>query len=491
MQFPFVDPQSGTSLAPDRGEFGAPVLVADGVLPTIDGFAPFPSLYVSSSAGALASAPRGVFSLVLNSGAWVAYEFTADALYQLQSDYTLTSIASGYACPTNYDWSAIHFGTKLLYTNTVDGLKSYDIEAGGAVTAISAAGDPAYIFTCANFIVALNCKDSAGNRDIRLIKTSGFNDQTNWVSDGADYQELADGEQIYCGFDLKNNTALIVQARALVLMSFGAATGGAQFSLSKISDGKGAVGAKACCSFDGRVFILSTDDFYMFDLSNGLVPIGADEIARTFLASVDQTQFGLVQCAVDPLHKVVLWRYKRAIDSSTTVSEVAIGYEWHLKRWFTITEQTSYLTRLATVAVSYNAATGTYDSQTLTYDDLFWSGAAPLFGALDENFKFGVWTGTSLAGTITTRVANSPVSGLMQWATPIDDCATMTLELGVKDRLDASTTWKTAQSKGENGAAPLDGRGLNIQFRANYPAAATWSYAKGIDRITGSTQGPR
>jgi hypothetical protein len=67
----------------------------------------------------------------------------------------------------------------------------------------------------------------------------------------------------------------------------------------------------------------------------------------------------------------------------------------------------------------------------------------------------------------------------------------MTLELGVKDRLDGTITWQTAQSKGENGAAPLDGRGLNIQFRSNFPAGATWNYAKGIDQVIGSRQGPR
>lgn len=489
MQFPYVDGQ--TSYVPDRGEYGSPVVTADGVLPTIDGYAPFPSLYVAPTADALPSAPRGVFSLVLNSGNWQAYEFTASALYQLQSDWTLTLIDNGYACPTGYDWSALHFGTKLLFTNTVDGLNSYDVEAGGAVSAIAAAGDPAFIFSCSNFIVALNCLDSTGARDIRLIKTSGFNDQTNWVSDGADYQELSDGEQLYCGFDLKNNTALLVQARALVLMQFGAAAGGAQFSLSKIADGKGAVGAKACCSFDGMVFMLSTDDFYRFDLANGLQPIGADQVARTFLASIDQTQFNLVQCAANPQNKTVIWRYKRTIDNSTTVSEVAIGYEWHLGRWFTITEQTSYLARLATVAVTYDAASGTYDSQTLTYDDLFWSGAAPLFGALDEDFKFGVFTGEPLAGTITTRVANAPFSGLMQWITPINDCPTMTLELGVKDSLDDSISWKTAASKGDNGAVALDGRGLNVQFRSNFPAAATWSYAKGLDHLSASRQGPR
>jgi hypothetical protein len=212
------------------------------------------------------------------------------------------------------------------------------VQLPAGVTSISTAGNPAYIFTCANFIVALNCLDSTGTRNNRLIKTSGFNDQTNWVSDGADYQELADGEALLCGFDLKNNTALLVQQRAFVLMQFGNAPGGAQFSLQKVADGKGAVGARCCVSFDGMVFGLASDGFFRFDLNNGLVFIGDSKVDQTFLAAVDQSNFTLVQAAVDPLHRVVTWRYKRNIDSSTTVSEVAIGYNWQLGRWFTVTE---------------------------------------------------------------------------------------------------------------------------------------------------------
>lgn len=480
-------------LTPDRGATVG-TQIADGALPHADGWGPYPSLYVSSSAGALASAPRGVFSIVLNNGAWEAFEFTADALYQLQSDFTLTSIATGYACPTGYDWSAIHFGTKLLYTNTVDGLKSYDVEAGGAVSSISTAGAPAYIFTCANFVIGLNCLDTAGNRNIRLIKTSGFNDQTNWVTDGADYQELADGEQLIAGFDMKQNTALLLQARALVLMTFGNAGGGAQFSLQKVADGKGSVGARSCVSFDGMVFYLATDGFYRFDLQNGNQPIGATEIDRTFLAALDQSQFGLVQGAVDPLNKCVLWRYKRSIDSSTTITEVIIGYEWNLKRWFTLTQQTSYLTRLATVAVSYNAATGTYDSQTLTYDDLFWSGAAPLTGGLDGSFKFGVFTGPSLAVTLTSNVGNSPVSGLIRGCTPVTDALNPTVELGVSDSLSTAISFKTPATKGRAGVVSLRGRGLNVQFRTKIPAGdvgqgTAWSFLNGIDYVEGTGGG--
>lgn len=469
---------------PDRGELASPVVVADGVIPLADGWGPYPSLFTPSTATVLASAPRGVFSVVLNSGAWEAFGFTASAFYMLGADYTWgTAVASGYACPTGYDWSAIHFGTKLLYTNTADGMRAYDIEAGGAPVYISGAGDPAWVFSCANFVVALNCKDSLGNRNNRLIKTSGFNDQTNWTSDGADYQELADGESLLCGFDLKQNTALLIQQRALVLMQFGNAAGGAQFSLSKVSDGRGAVGARSCVSFDGIVFGLATDGFFVFDLSSGLQFIGANQVDRTFLAAVDQTQFNLVQGSIDPLNKVVMWRYKRTIDNSTTVSEVAIGYEWNLKRWFTITEQTSYLTRLATVAVTYDAATGTYDSQTLTYDDLSLSGAAPLFGALDENYKFSLWTGPSLLATLTTSVAAPGVRMKILWARPVTDALSPTLDLGVKDLLSSTITFQGPIALSEGGRVPLEGQGLFYQMRLIIPRGDTWSYANGIEDI--------
>lgn len=469
---------------PDRGELSSPMMDATNALPLPDGWGPYPSLFSPSTATALPAAPRGVFSVVLNAGAWQAYGFTASAFYLLNADFSWTAaIASGYACPTGYDWSGLHFGNKLLFTNSVDGLHSYDVEAGGAVSYISAAGDPAWIFTCANFVVALNCKDANGNRDARLIKTSGFNDQTNWVTDGADYQELADGENLLCGFDLKQNSALLVQQRAFVLMQFGNASGGAQFSLQKISNGRGAVGAKSCVSFDGMVFGLATDGFFRFDLTNGLRFIGANKVDQTFLANIDQTQFALVQAAVDPIRRVVLFRYKRTIDGSTTVSEVAIGYEWEIDRWFPVTEQSAYLTRLATVAVSYDAATGTYDSQTLTYDDLFWSGAAPLFGALNSSYKFALRTGPSLAATLTTGVAAAASRMKFLWASVMTNAVSYTLNLLVKDILSDSMTSTGAASPVDGGRVPLEGQGLFYQMTVAIAAGDSWTYANGIEKI--------
>jgi hypothetical protein len=491
---------------PDLGETQS-MVIADNVLPHVSGYGPRPSLYVPSAAQALPAAPAGVFSFVTDTGVWGAFLFTSPSMYQLQSDFTLSLISAGFACPVGFDWSAIHFGTKFLFTNTTNGLQSYDVEAGGAVSYIAGAGDPEYIFTCANFVVALNCIDNAGNRNNRLIKTSGFNDQTNWTLDGADYQALASGEKLVAGFDLKNNTGLILQTHALTLISFGNAPGGAQFTLAKVADGKGSVGARSCVSFDGRVFYLDTDDFYLYSgdnvlqadgtASHGLKAIGANAITRWFLGQVDQSLMYLVQGSADPLNKVVTWRYKRPIDSSTTVSQVAIGYEWNIGRWFTLTEATAYLARFSTVGVSYNAATGSYDSQTLQYDDRFWFGNAPLAGGLDANYKFGVFTGPSLEAHITTQLMNNPISGKILWGTQITDALAPSLELGVKDNFTDAVTWTAASLPGESGRTPLEGRGLNIQFRQTIPAGdmgATgtgWMYTVGIDHLASAPGGAK
>jgi hypothetical protein len=496
---------------PDLGETQS-MVIANNVLPHVNGYGPLASLYTAPAAQALPDVPRGVFSVVLNSGAWEAYLFTGTALYQLQSNFSLNVIQSGFACPVGINWSGLHFGNKLLFTNTVDGLQSYDVEVGGSVSAIAGAGNPAYIFSCANFLVALNCLDNTGVRNNRLIKTSGFNDQTNWTTDGADYQALADGEALVAGFDLKNRTGLILQTRSLQLITFGNATSGAQFSLDKIADGRGSVGPDSCASFDGKVFFLDTDDFYMYTGDNvlsaspsagasyathGIIPIGANAVTRWFLGQVDQANLELVQASVDPINKVVYWRYKRAIDASSVVSQVMIAYEWNIGRWFTVTEPTSWLARLATVGVAYDAATGTYDSQMLMYDDRYWIGNAPLSGALDANYKFATRSGPSLKATLTTQLANNPISGKLLWGTQITDALAPSLELCVKDKLSDPAVWIGGEIPGESGRTPLEGRGLNIQFRMTIPAGdagatgSGWSYVNGIDHIASGPGGPK
>ncbi len=479
-------------LAPDQGELtpGA-MMVADGVQPLADGYGPFPSLVVSATATALSGAPRGLISYQTADGTWQVVGFTASTAELKQADDTWSSIDSGLSVTAGDDWCSLRFGTKLLYTNTLQGLRGYDVESGGAASAVSAAKAPRWIFECGNILFGLDTLDSAGNRNNKLIRSSAFSDHTNWTTKGADYQPLESGGALIWGDKISDTAALVLQAQAVKLIQVGN-VGNALWGIQTISEGFGSVGAKSCVSFDGRVFWLATDGFRMF-AGGGIERIGAGLIDQWFLDRVDQEDLSLVQGVVDPFRKNVLWRWKRSGGASDVIFEDVIGYNWQFRRWFTLTVQTSYLGYTASPALTWDALADsvTWDTYDVIWDSRFLQGGQPLFGALNADFKFGYFSGGALAATLEGFATANRVTGLVNWAVPADDSDDGTLQLGVKDRLNDTTTWKTGAAKVASGRAPLRGRGKVIAFRRNIAVGSSWTFAKGVDYIEANAGGPR
>lgn len=480
-------------LSPDQGELTPGVMMAaDGVVPLREGYGPFPSLSVPTTATALATAPRGLFAYTKADGTWALVAGTNTAVQIMASDYTWSNIDTGLTPTSGDDFCFARFGSKLLYTNTTDGMRVYDVEAGGAASAVSAAKAPQWIFVCGNMVFGLNCLNSAGTRDSRLIRSTAFSDHTNWTTKGADYQPLEDGGPLVWGGAISDTAALILQARMVRLLQVGN-VGGALWGLTTLSNEFGSVGSRSVVSFDGMVFWLATDGFRMFSAGGGIQRIGSGFIDQWFLGNVDQSNLQLVQATIDPFRKNVMWRYKSNSVGSTTVFQDIIGYNWAFQKWFTLSVETSYLAYLSTPAVtwdSYGAST-TWDTEDIAWDSRALSGGQPLLGALNGSYKFGTFGGSYLQATLTTSVFDSRTTNLINWAKPIDDASGGTLSLGVKDTLAAATTWKTGQSKVTSGRVPLRGRGLEIAFKRVIPAASSWTYAKGIDYLGASPGGPR
>lgn len=477
-------------LAPDRGAgtLGI-VLEAENVLPIPDGYGPAPTMVLPGGGDALPGAPRGGITCVKRDGTTQVFWFTADAVYSQGADYTFTLVANGYTCTSGDDWSACQFGDYLLYTNTTDGLWAYDMEGGGAPSYISAAGDPRQIFVNANMVFALDCKDNSGTRNNRLIRNSDFNDHTDWSGGSADQQPLESGAELIAGVGLKNGAAVTFQRASMRFIQFGNAGGGALYSLQEIAEGRGSVGAKSVIGFDGVVYFLSTDGFWQFSQA-GLVPIGDGFIDRYFLGLVPTLELKDVQAAIDPFRKVALWLYP--------AGGIIIGYCWApsvQNRWFTWSTTATYLTRLATAGYTWDAAGAIWatwdDTPEIPFDDRFWQGGQQFLAALGADYKLYTYSGENAAATIRTATSPSPVTGLISWATSIDDCPTSQLSLGVSDALSDAITWKSAASKTSSGRAPLRGRGKNIAFEWTAPAGATWTYAKGVDHVQAATGGPR
>lgn len=485
MQFPFGP------FAPDRGA-GTPgiCLAANNVLPKEgEGYGPAPSMILPGAGTPLPGAPRGSITCIKRDGTTQVYFFTATAIYALDAAYGWTLIANGYSCTPGDDWSAEQFGDKVLFTNTTDGLQAYDMELGGAPVYIPDAGDPRFIFVTANMVFALDCKDGAGARDNRLIRNSDFNDHTDWKGGSADYQPLESGAELIAGARLKGGAAVTFQREAMRLIQFGNAGGGALYSLQEIADGRGSVGAKSVIGFDGVIYFLSTNGFFRFS-QGGLEPIGDGFVDRWFLSMVPTLELKDVQAAIDPYRKIALWIYP--------AGGVILGYSWApsvTNRWFTWSTTATYLSRLATSGYTWDAVGAIWatwdDVPEIAFNDRFWQGGEQFLAALDANYRLATYSGATAAATIRTSLQNSPISTLIGWATPIDDCPTSQLSLGVSDVLSSAPIWKDPATKAASGRTALRGRGKNIAFEWTAPAGASWSYAHGVTHVAASGSGPR
>lgn len=487
MQFPF------NNWAPDAKETAAGVLmVCEGVTPLVEGYGPSPALVPAASAVALPGAPRGVISMFQRNGTNVVYGFTDTAFYQLNAAYGWDLIASGLTLTPDDDWSLAQFGNKLLATNTTYGMFEYDIELGGAIASVPQAGFPREIFVCANYVVCLDCNDDAGNRDNRLIRTSVLGNHRDYTGTGADYQQVEDGGKLIGGRTLKNNAALILQDNAVRLMQFGGAAQGS-FSLLMVSDGRGSVGSRSITGLDGVIYWLSTDGYKSY--AGGTIQhIGAGLIDDWFLTRVDIANLAQVQAALDPVNKVVMWRWPALDNASTTVFNDVIGYSWQFVKWFTRTGPVAFLSQISTPGITLDAMGTTYgllEDINILLDSRFFQGGQPVFAALDQNYKYATYSGSNVEATLETGVLNNPVAGLMNRATPIDDAPGGTLAAGVKRQLADTLVWKSGSPKTGAGYVNLRATGLNLAWRRVISAGVLWTYAKGVDDARAVAGGQR
>lgn len=467
MQLPF---------GPFRPDVGGPnsgfATLAQNVLPQTAssglGYGPMPALVTASGAVALSAAPRGVIAAIKNDGSYAIIAATATTIQLMASDYTWSNLETGRTVTAGDDVAFAQFGKYVLNSDTTSGLKAYDVDAGGANSAVSGGPAAKALFVCNNVVFGLGVSGSP-----RRFQSSAIGDHTNWTTQGADGKTFEDGGELVGGRDIKNGAGVMFQKDAMRLVQFG--TGGsALYSIQKVADGRGAVSDRSIVAFDGMVFYLATDGFYKFTLQGGNEPIGAERVNRWLATQITPDNYENVIGAVDPYNKVVWWRLS---------SSLLLGYDWQLNEFFTAAVTTSTLTRIATPGVSIDTLTSTIDSVSETIDSRLWAGGALVFGALDGSYKFATFSGSSLEATLISSTVAMPQWGWVNWATPDCDADAATLSLGVADNRAATLAWKDPVAVTDSGRVPLRGRGRLFALKQVVPASSTWTYANGLQDV--------
>lgn len=449
-------------------------------------YAPYEDIAVLAGADTLPSSPRGALSAVTPDGTYKSYVGTASKLYEMSAVGGFTEIGTGYSVPSDDSWSTLYFGKYALFTNKTDGMLQYDTVLGGSVTSVAnAPANTRSTFEAFDCVFSLD-----GDSDNKLMQWSNFNDHTDWTKGVAGQKQFATGQELVAGSAISDNMAVVLQRDAVTRLT--RTSDRYLFTSSTMAEGRGAVASQSVVTNNGRMFFLDSDGFYMTD-GQGIRPIGAEKINRTFAENCAAGNYATVQGAADPARQLILWRYNSVDNNSTTIFSNILAYSWKLDEFVELDVQTAFLFTMATPGYTLEDLDtfGDLDSLPASLDARIWQGGEPTIGAIDENLQFGFFNGSNLAATLETNCISSARSQLYRSVVPDTDSANATVQIGVEDIQSDNKSYSTAADIQPSGRAPVRARGKVSSLKLNVPAGETWKYANGFSDIEVSSGGAR
>lgn len=323
--------------------------VIENVLPRADGYGPMKALETFSDA--LGAACRGYFFARNSDNTITIFAATLNRIYKMSNTYfTWTDVSAGGSAYTDLssdaNWQFAQFGKYVIAVQANVAPQVFDLTVSSAFAALSGSPPNAAYVAIVNRFVVLSGLAANPYR----VQWSGLNDITEWTSgnNSSDYQDLPDGGIVRPV--IGGEFGLILQDSSIRRMTFspGSET---VFDIQRIAKDAGCLAPYSVCQAGDRSFFLSPKGFMMTTGDGQLLPIGEEQVNRTFLANYDSSYSRLVIGAGDPNAHVVVWVYKSTSNSMETFDK-ALAYNYVLQRWTPLSISGEYITTLASPGIT-------------------------------------------------------------------------------------------------------------------------------------------
>ena len=458
--------------------------VATNVYYALNSYKRFPSL-VSYSSNNIGADARGGGSFRDNSGNVFNFVAKNTDIYQLASG-TFTS-RKGSLTGGNTDYFTFtQFGNHIVASNGVDAPQYYlmgtstnfanlsAIQTSGTVPTFRVSG------VIRDFLVTGN-QPTNQNR----IQWSGINDITTWQSGTkqADQQDLpgSGGEIVHI---TSGEYGYVFRQNQIIRMDY---VGGATvFRLSVISPNRGAVYGKTVAQDNRRVFFYADDGFFEIQGDN-VIGIGAEKVNRFFDLDLNKAFTDRICAAVDPFNQLAIWLYPSVNNTSNTtgICDRILIYNYATKKW-TLGE-TNASTIFSQFVGAYTVELMDIISQNLeninaALDTDFWSGGQLFLGAIDNDFKAAIFSGTNNQCEVETSELE-PFPGQRANVTgvrPIVDAAS-TLTVKTRERVADDETESSSVTQNASGMNPVRKSGRYIRANVKVASGTTFTHAQGVD----------
>ena len=433
--------------------------------PIVDGFAPVGAFQPISDVlpadyrggQAFTSTDDVSYTLVGTSTGLVRY--ASGAWTELLTGLTITE-----------QWRFVGFGDFVV---AVNGVQTYvvDLNAG---TASVLTGAPAgkSVAVVGDYVVI-----GQGSGDTQSVFTSDINDHTRWIPDaGATQQpQLTGGEVMGLA---GGEYGVILQRRRLVRMT---RTGDASlpFEYDQITDNMGCASKGSVAQHGRSVFFLSDQGFMAFEDGQVPVPIGSEQVDRTFQALVPPDDYERIFSAVDPVRKLIVWCVPGSPGSLWI-------YNYEIKKWgiaqLNIEGVFDAFTSSETLE-GLDAANPSIDAMTLSLDDPIFKGGSPQLYAV-QGGKMGTLTGPALRAVFDlgfSEVAKGRLARVRSIRPVTDAVDGQSMCMTFSDRQGDEGVKKRAGGLRASGRMPIRGRGRYQRLEWTIEAGARWTYAQGFE----------
>lgn len=478
--------------APDRAAYDPQYCdVALNVLPSLNGYRPFPSLQPFSTAAS--AQVYGFAAMRKSAGSYDLFLGTANTLEQYNSSTTAWDDVSGtsYSLAPPSAWGFVQFGPYAIAVNAGNAPQVFDLDSSSAFADLGGSPPRALkAMVVGDFLVMLSLVG-----DTRSIAWSGVRKHDFWTygKEGSDLQSFPDGGDVMNGIGSEKG-GLIFQEKAIREMYF-VPESRYTFGFRKIADGNGLVAREALARIGGTTFYLDEDGFYMLPDGGIPTPIGAERVDDFFQNDIDLAYLQNTQAVADPVRKIVYWRYVSTANSNAAYSDRILAYNWQLNKWSLINSTLSWFASAATTGYTLEGLDDLgYTLETLPFslDSRVWRGGRPTLVGFSNTDTMGFFSGSNLEATIETASVelNPGRRTMVRGFRIVTDAAGSLGRLGETESHDSSLSWKdevTQSTRIKKHQTRSSGR-LH-RFRCRIPAATTWEHATQIADIDASDAG--
>lgn len=358
---------------------------------------------VATAAAALADEVRGSVVATKLDGSRRIFAGTQTKLYELTAATWTDQSAGSYTGSSESRWSFCQFGDTTVATNLSDDMQS---SASGAFAAIASAPKAKIVVSASNnFVLAFNTNDGTYGQSPDRWWCCAQSDQTDWtpaVSTLANTGRLVAVEGAIQAALPLGDYVVAYKARGIFVGSFAGSPVVWQWNL--VPGGEvGAVGMEAVCDIGGAHFIVSNDNFWLFDGTRP-TPIGTGVVRQWFLDNSSPIYRYRTKVIYDKQHGLV--RVFFASLNSTGACDMTLVYHVVKKQWgrndLSIEAPLNYIAPAITID-GLDAYASTIDTlPNIPLDSQFWLSGGQVPAYFNSAHQLVSLSGGTAASSFTT-----------------------------------------------------------------------------------------